>query len=126
MEITQRLEQQTPIDLESWLLSIFSKRSPQEISRVLGPKSNLSRLRLFLSKYSAIYGLLRAVKNSLGESKQPRLVPQSFDQAVSGLNPERLKYCSVFEGEDWRTIFTGKYRGRALHQSDPRIQAGVE
>ena len=110
------LERQSP--LEDEIVNLFSMgESPGEISGV----------RHWLSHNSKVYGLLRSVKALVAHSMQdPGLLSEEFHQAVQALKPEQLEYCSVYEGKEWRTIFTAPYRSQALDHSDVRIQAGME
>ena len=110
------LEMQSPLEEE--IVDLFT----------LGESNGeIIELRQWLSHNSKIYGLLRTVKNFVTHSVQaPKLLSKDFNQAVQALKPEQLEYCSVFNGKEWRTIFTAPYRNQALDHSDLRIRAGVD
>jgi len=69
--------------------------------------------RFFLARNSALWGFARAIKNKL-------ISPQN-----AALTPEQLGYASVFEGPDWKTILTSRYREAVENADDPRIRVGI-
>jgi hypothetical protein len=79
-------------------------------------------LRRFLSQHSAIWGFGRAIKNQLLPPNS--VLSAEFRTAVAALTPTQLEYASIFEGADWSTIFTSRYRDAAENYEDPRIQVG--
>ena len=82
----------------------------------------LGSLRSFLSVNSSLWGFSRAVKNRL--SPTPTVIGSDFRTAAAALTPKQLEYGSVFEGTDWRTIFTSGYRHAVVDYEEPRIQVG--
>jgi hypothetical protein len=91
-------------------LSIWGEASPPT------PASDPSRLRMFLSRNSALWGFARALK--------AWLFSPDF-HTVADLTPKQLEYASVLDGEDWRTILTSRYRDAAEDDDDPRIMVGI-
>jgi len=75
-----------------------------------------------IARYSKIYALLRRTRFEIPrffEDHDPWHHAVAFAQA----NPE---YCQVFDGGEFRTLFTPTYRMLALDLDDPRIEEGLE
>jgi hypothetical protein len=85
--------------------------------------TNKGGLRGFLSRNSALYGSLRAIKNAF-VSRPADVLDSSFETAVAALTSRQLEYASVFDDGSWRTIFTARYRFAVEDASDPRILVG--
>jgi lysophospholipase L1-like esterase len=80
--------------------------------------------KYFLSEHSSVYAFMRAFRNRLLETRQPSVLDNSFKTAVAALTPRQLEYASVFEGAEWKTIFTSRYREAVVNEDDPRIRVG--
>jgi len=61
-------------------------------------------------------GFARAIKAVLSDD---------FRTAVAALTPKQLEYASIFDGTDWKTILTSRYREAVENIDDPRIKVGV-
>ncbi len=93
----------------------------------LKDKRGAFKAKHLLTRHSAFYGFLRAVKSEVYTSfgLQPgRQIGANFEAAVAALSPEQLNYASIFDGGTWRTIFTARYRFAVEDISDPRILVG--
>jgi len=80
-------------------------------------------LRDFLARNSSFLGFARAVTNQLFPPQT--VLSHEFRTAIAALTPKQLEYASIFDGTDWRTIFTSRYREAAENIDDPRIKVGV-
>lgn len=89
---------------------------------------DMSSGRKFLSQTSKLYGMLRTAKRILRNALYPAqsTFSKNFETAVKSLTPSQLQFCSVFQENDWKTIFTASYRNLVLNDSDLRIRTGVE
>ena len=111
------LEKQTPLKM----VNLFS------LGKVKKKSGWMSHFRIWFSKNSKVYGVLREFKNLLRPNTRPSpLLKKDFGYAVEALRPSQLEYCSPFEGKTWRTILTAPYRDQALKYKEVRIQAGAE
>ncbi len=86
-------------------------------------KKAFSGFRDFIKTDSALWGFFRAIRLEL-KGNQIGALDLEFGKAVSSLTPKQRDYASVFEGEDWRTIFTSRYRLAAEDSTDARIVVG--
>ena len=114
-------EQHNPLSLE---VEDFYGIGPTDAERQTdAEKERAWSLRYFLAQNSSLWGLARAVKNKLFP---PRTVlSDEFETAVAALTPKQLEYASIFDGTDWRTILTSRYREVAENIDDPRIKVGI-
>jgi len=81
------------------------------------------KLRELLSNHSKLYGLLRAIKNKISHKESVQSKNLSWE-AVKQKALENSEYCDIFAGEQWKTVFTLKYRLCGLDLKDPRIAEG--
>src|SRR5262249_5584494 len=54
---------------------------------------------------------------------QKSVLSKDFETAVAALTPRQLEYASIFEGADWRTILTSRYREAVADHYAPSIRA---
>ena len=81
--------------------------------------------RYVLAQNSALWGFARATKNKLFSPQNGTgILSGEFQTAVAALTPKQLEYASVFEGPDWKTILTSRYREAAENADDPRHWGG--
>jgi len=85
----------------------------------MGTAESPSGLRVFLSRHSTIYGLLRRTRYEL-----PRLMPADPWKEATVFAAAHPDYCQVFNDERFRTVFTSEYRLNALNLHDARIAEG--
>jgi len=124
LNIIRTLEEKSRIADEAGKFSPFRATRNKKIRKMTDDKSSI---RVFLSHHSALYGLVRAVKNVVYKRAfgQTTFMSSDFEVAKASLTKEQLEYISVFDGQDgWRTIFTSPYRGIANNREDPRINTG--
>jgi hypothetical protein len=76
----------------------------------------------FLSEHSGLWRFGHAIKDRLLGATS--VFASSFQQAVAALTPKQLEYTSLFEGDNWKTILTSRYREIAEGTKDPRIRVG--
>jgi lysophospholipase L1-like esterase len=80
-----------------------------------------SSLRIFLSDYSKLFGLLRALKQEvklqLSNYNRWNKIKQRAEKSGDDFQ--------VFEGDQFRTVFTSKERLFALNLNDPKVQEGL-
>jgi lysophospholipase L1-like esterase len=119
VETIEDLELEKPLGAE--VVELFAAEGMD------GPSEPTSAARRFVSRYSKLYGLARALRHRLAARPTvSALLATDFETAVSGLTPRKRRYASIYEGPDWRTILTSAYRGQMLNLEDPRIRAGME
>src|SRR5262249_46973873 len=83
-------------------------------------------VRYFLAQNSTLWGFARAIKNKLSRlTNATEVLAGEFQPAVAALTPKQFEYASVFEGPDWKTILTSRYREAVENADDPRIGVGV-
>ncbi len=81
----------------------------------------------WVSANSRIVGLVRTIRTLTRYiGKDNTLLANDFQTARQGLTEEQLRYVSAFEGEQWKTILTSRYRLRVMADSDIRIRTGIE
>jgi len=90
--------------------------SPVDAHRAWSP-------RIFLAQNSSLWGFARAVKDQLFPPQT--VLSHEFWTAVTALTPKQLENASIFNGTDWRTILTSRYREAVENIDDPRIKVGV-
>jgi hypothetical protein len=116
-------ERQNPFHPE---VDVFSNLGRPETASQPSPESASEPSwspRYFLAQNSALWGFARAIKNKLfGPRKASwKIFSGNFRTAVEALTPRQLEYASDFEGPDWKTIFTSRYREAVVNADDPRI-----
>ncbi len=79
-----------------------------------------SFFRKLLSRYSRIYGLIRAIRH-LPLFKFDDVLWQQIKKEASSTSSKR----EIFESRNIRTVFTARYRLIALDKKDPRITEGL-
>jgi hypothetical protein len=96
----------------------------ERVSRMyrMGATNKLaSSTRMFLSRRSKIYGLLRKTRYEFARiltvSQDPWERAKAFAEAHSA-------YSQIFNSGQFRTVFTSEYRFSALNLKDPRISEG--
>lgn len=117
-----RLESKSTIEDEVGFLF----RSGRTVATPTERANGLRSVRVALSDHSRLYGLLRAVKNHVFLRPGRGILAVEFDAAVNGLSERQRAFVSIYDGADWRTILTPRYRARVLDQRDPRIRLGME
>jgi hypothetical protein len=91
----------------------------QHLSRINHTKTK-SSLRIFLSDYSKLFGLLRALKKEVKSiSNYNRWIKIKQNAKNSG------GHYQVFESNQFKTVFASKARLFALNLEDPKIQEGL-
>lgn len=87
----------------------------------------LATIKTFVKESVRTYGLLSAIHDRMRpESGTSALMRKDFAKAVADLSAKQLEYVSIYEGPDWKTIFTARYRFLCLDDSDPRVTMGVK
>ena len=125
LQLIKDLENNSPIREKAHVLFRRGARAPEpgNISQV----HEKSAIHDWLSRHSALWGLLRESKNAVktylaGEG----ILANRFEIATAAITREQLNYSSIFEGEDWRTILTSPYRDLVNDRSDPRVDLGFD
>lgn len=80
------------------------------------------KLRVFMSKYSSIYGLLRAIKNQF-DNRSNNLLDNDMKISDLQMTDEQSNLTKTFEGE-WTTILTPSLRNFVNDRTDARIETG--
>ncbi len=74
-----------------------------------------------------LYGLIRRINYQLHGPAEPNpLLSRKFAIAAAAVSPAQHELVNPFDGTDWRTLLTPRYRGRWLDDRDPRIRLGFE
>ncbi len=117
-ETASRLESERP--LRSEVLRLYTLITEENITPGPPvPPSWYKRLKL--------YGLVRAVLYRLLSQPPPKpLLSRRFATAAAAVTPAQREVVVPFDGADWRTLLTPRYRGRWLDDRDPRIRVGFE
>src|SRR5262249_17321152 len=84
-----------------------------------GAESGSDSVRGFLGRNSALWGFARAFRTRFFPHNN--ILSGQFQTAVAALTPKQLEYSSIFDGGDWRTILTSRYREAVENLDDPRI-----
>jgi hypothetical protein len=89
------------------------------------PAGLVQAARHALSRNSSLWAFARAIKSRL-LTDHTTVLDNDFRTAAAALTPRQLEYASTFEGTDWRTIFTSRYREAVVNDDDPRIRVGYQ
>ncbi len=115
VEIIERLEATDPLGPKA--MRLYNRGEEHQSARF--------SLHRFVSTHGKLYGVVRALKNSVSPPPQESLVSKDFDRAVARIDPRQKEFVSVHEGAQWRTLLTAPYRSLVVDDSDPRIRGGV-
>jgi hypothetical protein len=90
------------------------------------PRGVVEYLRAWLSENNRLYGLMRALKNSLRPPPVPMVGEADFDAVVTQVTPARLRFWTITDQPNWRTILTPPYHALSMDDRDVRVRLGVE
>lgn len=100
-------------------------------------KHEKSRIRVWFSMHSRLYGLLRSLKDQIvqddvgenidGQDAQQEFdgIDDEFEYGMAKLDADQRHYCSPFSDGEWKTIFQNRWRTYAVDYSDIRITTGI-
>ncbi|MDP6709294.1 MAG: hypothetical protein QF893_23390 [Alphaproteobacteria bacterium] len=84
----------------------------------------------WLKRTSRVYGLFRNIHRTITSRDvsfpDDAVLTLVFERSRDRLTPAQRAFVSPYEGPDWKTIFTARYRFKVLDVSDPRIRLGYE
>jgi GDSL-like Lipase/Acylhydrolase family len=90
-----------------------------------GTEQQVSGARRWMSETVMLFKLARSIRHHAMATRAPDpLLSRDFSVAAAGVTPGLRHSLSPFEGSGRRTILSGRYRLRALDDSDPRIRVG--
>jgi len=123
LQLVADLERHAPLGEKAHVLFRRGARSSEldNVSQV----DEKSVIRNWFSRHSALWGLLREIKNAAKKHLAGEgILANDFEKATTAITPEQLNFSSIFEGEVWRTILTSPYRDLVNDRSDPRVDLG--
>lgn len=97
----------------------------KKIKRISSVKKNIFvKFRVFLSRHSKIYGVLRAAKRVSNQRNNTNASKVLYWESVKQTAKKNKEIHQVFIHGNIKTVFTSYYRYSAIDLDDPRIQEG--